>query len=284
MTLAYLDGQFMPEPDAHIAISDPALLYGLGLFESVRTYGGVPFRLPAHIERLLSGAAQLEIRPHETPAEIETMVAQLTARAALPDAYVRITVTPEHTFATAKPMTLYPANLYEQGAKIVVFPYARYSRSALAGLKTLNYLDHHLARRFANKEGAVDAIVLNENGRVAEASASNVFILYSGRILTPPLSEGQLPGITRDVVLELLRKDGLPHAETPITTDMLRAADEIMLTGSLKEVMPIAWLGDQRVGKDASFPTARRLMRLYRNQVALECRHDAISPEGPRMA
>ena len=273
---AYLDGEYLPEADARIAITDPALLHGRGLFETIRTYGGQPFRLAAHLDRLGRAAKALEIATREEREAFSPAVRDLVRRAGLPDAYVRITVTPEHTFITARALSMYPPELYARGAAIATWPHRRYSGSPLSGLKTINYLEHLMARRYAAARGAVDALVLNEHGRVVEGSASNVVIVAEdGRVLTPPLSEGPLSGITREVVLEVLRERDIPHAEEPFAPEALAAAQEIMLTGSLKEVMPVCELDGVPVGRDRDFTVTRRLLAHYREKVAAECGTEA---------
>ncbi len=269
---AYLDGEFLPEGEARISIADPALLYGRGLFETIRTYGGAPFRLAAHLDRLYAAAVELEITVRERRADFGPVIGSLTERAGLPDACVRITVTPAHTFATARALSMYPPGLYEAGARLVTWPHRRYSASPLVWLKTINYLEQLLARRYADARGAVDALILNEHGRVVEGSASNVLIVEAGgRVVTPPLSEGPLPGITRQVLLEILAEQGIPHAEEPFGPEALRAAREVLLSGSLKEVMPVAELDGAPVGGDRHFTVTRRLLEHYRGKVSAEC-------------
>ena len=166
---AYLDGDYLPEADARIAITDPALLHGRGLFETIRTYGGQPFRLAAHLDRLERAAKALEIAAREEREAFSPVVRDLVRRAGLPDAYVRITVTPEHTFITARALSMYPPELYARGAALSTWPHQRYSGSPLNGLKTINYLEpdrvHVLIDGRIVKSGGMDlARALEEKG------------------------------------------------------------------------------------------------------------------------
>ena len=281
----YVNGEVVPREDAKVSPFDRGFLYGDGLFETIRAYAGVPFMLDAHLHRMGASAAALGI-PMPERAELGEAVTRLIELNQLGDAYVRITVTRGlHTGALApaepaEPTVLvearklhpYPPELYANGATVVVSSLRHDSDSPLRRHKTTNYLLSILAKREARERGADEALLLDAAGHVAEGTTSNIFCVrrHGGRdstLLTPPLDMNILPGITRATVLDLAPEAGIETGETRFTLDDLCSADEIFLTNSLMEVMPVRSV-DDREFTGAPGPTTRAMAQSYGQLVA----------------
>jgi len=279
----FLNGRFLWEDKASISIFDRGLLYGDGLFETLRSYGGEPFRLEAHLERLAQSAAFLQIPlPFETE-EIKGALRKLLQQNRLKDAYVRITLTRGRLtgrldLGTKEPTLLivarefepYPKRYYRQGMKAVISRIRREARSPLLQHKTLNYLPNILARTEAQESGADEAIFLNTARFLTEATVSNLFFVKEGQVLTPPVSSGLLPGITRAVVLNICRNKSIPAREKNLRQSEAAQADEAFLTNSLMEVMPLSFIEAKPIGSGRVGDLTRRLRRLYREVVRRE--------------
>jgi branched-subunit amino acid aminotransferase/4-amino-4-deoxychorismate lyase len=239
----YLNGTLVPPEDAAIDPADRGFLLGDGLFETLRAYRGrVPW-LGRHLDRLAAGAALLAIPLPAldlTAAVAETLGANDLAAAAGAPLRAMIAAT------------------------------RRNEHSRLANLKTLNYLDNVLARREAAAAGADDGLLLNTAGRLASASAGNLFLVRQRTLLTPPTSEGVLPGITRAVVLDLAPDLGLTAVETPLEPDQLDQAHEAFVTNSLIELRPLVAVDGRPIGDGAPGPATGRLLHAYRERLADE--------------
>ena len=269
-------GELVAESQATAPALGGGVLYGYGVFETMRAYGGRVFRLDAHVERLCDGARALGLGVPFDAAALGRAVDRLLERNALADASLRLTLegdppsdgapAPARWFITALPMTQYPEELYERGAAAIVSDVRRSETSPLSRLKTLNYLDNLLARRAARALGADEAILLNTRGDVAEGAASNVFIVRGRQLLTPPVDAGALPGIARATVLELAPSLGLDPRESTLTLAALRAADEVFLTNSLMEVLPLTSIDAAPIASARPGPVAKHLRDLYRAQ------------------
>jgi branched-chain amino acid aminotransferase len=288
----FLNGRFLREDAAVISIFDRGLLYGDGLFETLRTYSGRPFRLEAHLERLASSAAFLKISVPLKKEEIKAALLELLRRNRLADAYVRITLTrgpyrppargaksasglgletEEPTlFIVTREFKPYPARRYRFGAKAIIFQSRRSASSPVIQHKTLNYLANILARAEAQKKSADEAILLNTAGFLTEATVSNLFIAKKGEVFTPPVSAGLLPGITREVVLEICRASSIAAKEKNLRPRDLARADESFLTNSLMEIMPLCYLNGKPIGEGRVGDLTRRLRRLYKAVVKKE--------------
>ena len=280
MRWVFVNGELVEEAAARVPALDRGLLYGYGLFETMRSYGGHLFRLQEHYRRLCEGAALLGLEtPLSLPALREAIRAVLE-RNGLTDASLRLTVTAGPSDATepskaqvvlfARGPTDYPEALYERGMAAVISPIRRNETSPLSRVKSLNYLDNLLAREEARRQGADEAVLLNSQGFVAEGSASNVFLVKGNELLTPSVQSGALPGITRQVVLELAPAAGLGSKEAEIEPEALSEAGEAFLTSSLKEVMPLTMLDGRPLGSGRPGPVSKRLRRLYRELVVRE--------------
>jgi len=280
---AFLNGCFLWEDKASISIFDRGLLYGDGLFETLRTYGGEPFRLEAHLERLAQSAAFLQIPLPFEKDEIKGALRELLRRNGLKDAYVRITLTRGRLTGRldlgGKEPTLlivvrefkpYPKRYYRLGMKAIISRIRREPRSPLLQHKTLNYLPNILARAEARESGADEALFLNTAGFLTEASVSNLFLVREGQVLTPPVSAGLLPGITRAVVLEICRRNSIPAREKNLRAREAARGDEAFLTNSLMEVMPLSFLEGKPIGGGGVGDLSRNLRRLYKEAVRRE--------------
>lgn len=280
----WLNGELLPMAQARISPEDRGLLYGDGVFETMRAYGGVIFRLQPHLERLGDGARVLRF-PGEVDCDAIAAACREVLRAnELREAYVRVTVTrglgglPSELTSAAGPTVLivtrefhdYPPELADRGMSAVVSATRRNTSSPLSRIKSLNYLDNLLARAKAMEAGADEALLLDAAGHVVEGSASNVFAVLGGTLTTAPVSAGVLPGITRGCVLELSAGLGLPVREALFDLDTLRAADEAFLTNSLMEVMPLVAVNAEPIGSGHPGPMTLRLRDAYQELVRRE--------------
>jgi len=276
MRWIYLNGELVQQETATVSALDRGLLYGYGLFETMRSYGGRVFRLEEHYRRLRDGAARLAMAVPLTLRELSEAVEAVLDRNELSDARVRLMLTAGAEGAAgsvilmAREVTEYPRQLYGRGMSALVTSTRRNETSFLSGVKSLNSLDNVLAREDARRQGADEAILLNTRGFVAEGSASNVFMVLDGRLVTPSLSSGCLAGITRQAVLEIAAESGLEAIETDVQLSAFAVASEAFLTGSVMEVMPLTRLDDGPVGSGRPGPVTGRLHRLYQEMVARE--------------
>ena len=282
----YINGDLVPAEEAGIPFDDRAVLYGDGVFETVRAYRGRPFRLERHLDRLEDGCRVLRLEPPERTEEIKNAVMSLLQENGLSeegDAYVRITATggpstgpkmlertgPTGLFIIARPYEGYPEHLYREGVSLVISGIKRNSSSPLSSLKSSNYLESLIARQEAIDQGADDAVMLTTAGNLAEATSSNLFMVREGNVLTPDIGCGFLPGVTREAVIELCGKLGITCTPVMAGTDVLVSADEVFLTSSLMEVMPVCKIARKQVPKCPGRVTAR-LAEAYRELVARE--------------
>jgi len=277
----YVDGQVFAEAEAAIPAGDRGFLYGDALFETLRTYSGVPFLLDRHLDRLFGSCEELGIAPRESPAELAEIVSDLAGQVG-PEACLRIAVSrgsgygpwptdlPEtgRTVIAARRLAAQPDGLYDRGLRLVTSRLLRFEGSPLAGHKTANYLEAVLARGEAAERGADEAVMLNTAGRIAELSAANVFAVIYGRLITPDLEEGPLPGITRGLVLELAKGAGIKSHTGQLAPEALADADEAFATSSLLEVCPIAELDGNKIGEALPGPVTQKLQAAYRAETA----------------
>lgn len=274
--LAYVDGQVVDLAKARIPLNDRGFLLGDGIFETLRVANGKVFRLDGHARRLRAGLRLIGFDDSVEASFHQAVTALLRdgKRAFGDDLYVRVNIStgPMDDVAgtdrglsvtgIAKKFKPYPMQYYSNGVQVVVSSQRKDTQSALSGHKTLSYLPHILARREALSATAHDAVLLNEHGRPAECSTSNLFARKGDTVYAPGLSEGACPGITRDVVLELLRDSGLDVAES-MTLAQLRGASEAWLTNTTGGLVPITRLGDKPIGKGAKGELTTQLSHAY---------------------
>jgi branched-chain amino acid aminotransferase len=285
MMKIYLDGKFVDSSEAKVSVFDHGLLYGDGVFEGIRLYGGNIFRLEEHLERLEYSAKAIMLELPLTRDEIRAATCETCRQNGLTDAYIRLVVTrgvgdlglapwlcPKPTiFIIASKISLYPKEHYDNGLAIVTVPTRRIGPASLPpAIKSLNYLNNILGKIEAKLFGALEAIMLNEQGYVAECTADNVFIVHKGTIITPASSQGALKGITRGAVIDIAAELGVPLQESDMTRYDIWCADECFLTGSGAEVIPVVKLDGRVIGSGKPGPITHRVLEAFRRRVLVE--------------
>jgi branched-chain amino acid aminotransferase len=271
----YLNGQIVPQEEARVSVFDHGFLYGDGVFEGIRVYDGNVFRLKEHIDRLYESAKCIAL---EIPLAREEMTQATLATIAVNekrDAYIRLVVsrgpgdlgidpskcsTPTVVIIVTS-IALYPPEFYEKGISIVTTSVRRIPSQCLdPRIKSLNYMNNILAIIEAKKAGAPEGLMLNLQGRVAECTADNIFIVKNGRLKTPPELEGALGGITRNAVIDMARNADIPYTESRLGLHDLYNADECFLTGTGAEVMPVSSVDGRQIGNGEPGKTTKRLL------------------------
>ncbi len=272
----WINGQLMRGADASLSLFDRGARDGGGIFETIRVYAGQPFDWARHMERLVLAAAVLGFPVPSAPSRLRHALAQVLAAEGLSDAVARLTVTrgvaggrPTRTGAwvEVEPLAgrLWPGT--KRGAAAVVVSRRPFHPGPLGAFKTTSRLAYDLAREEARAERADEALLAGADGELFEGAASNVFVVRAGEVLTPPLASGVLPGIVRARVLELGPGLGLPVREARLTRDELESADEIFLTNSVQEVVPV----ERSAGRELpSRAAGERFRDAYRERVAAE--------------
>lgn len=277
--IIYLNGKYVPEGRAVVSVFDHGLLYGDGVFEGIRAYHNRVFKLKEHIIRLYESAHSIGLNIPLTKAEMEEVVLETCRRNGLKDGYIRLVVSrgpgdlgldprkcPEPTiFCIAASIQLYPQMLYEKGLELVTVATRRNLPEACnPRVKSLNYLNNIYAKMEANLMNAPEAVLLNQEGYVAEATGDNIFIVKKGVLITPPAYAGILEGITRNTVMEIARSKGIPVEEKLFTRHDIYTADECFLTGTAAEVIPAVKLDGRVIGSGHPGEMTRELIRAYR--------------------
>jgi branched-chain amino acid aminotransferase len=273
----YVNGSIHDRDGAVISVFDRGFLYGDSVYEVLRTSGGRPVDLDRHLERLERSAAAIALRSPE-PDQIREAISATLAAADNPEAYLRIIVTrgggaitldiaaaerPSLLVITS-PLAMPAAELYDKGAHLAIVAVERTSRRAVdPAVKSGNYLNNIMALAEARRTGAHEALMCGPDGRIAEGSTSNVFAVRAGRLTTPTLATGLLPGITRLRVIELAAGAGIATDEADLFPDDVRGADEVFITSSIRGVLPVARVDDGAVRGGAPGPITRQLMALY---------------------
>lgn len=278
----WINGTLVPSEQATVSVFDHGLLYGDGVFEGMRIYGGRVFRLQEHLERLYESARAICLTI-PMPQEALADATNLTVREnGLADGYIRLVVTRgsgtlgldpnrcgnPQVIIIADKISLYPAELYENGLEIITSSVIRNHPAALSPrIKSLNYLNNILAKLEGLQAGCVEALMLNHKGEVAECTGDNIFLVKRGEVYTPPLDAGILAGITRDVVIELADDSSIPVWEVPLTKHDVYIADEVFLTGSAAEVIPVVTVDSRKIGDGRPGPITKRLNELFKAAV-----------------
>jgi branched-chain amino acid aminotransferase len=275
----HVDGRVVDGADARVPVTDHGLLYGDGVFEGLRSYGGRVFRLERHLERLAVSARALGL---ELPGGLGDIVRETLRASALDDAYIRLIVTrgsgplgvdptrcgPPRVLCIVDQVDLYPDDVVARGLDLVTASVRRASADVLdPRVKSLNYLPSVLAKREARLRGADEALLLNQQGRVAEAAVANIFVVRLGVLCTPPPSDGALEGITRGAVLELCAGLGFPAEERSLGRVDLFGAEEAFLTGSGARIVPIRSLDSAEIGSQRPGPVTAKLMAAFEDLV-----------------
>jgi branched-chain amino acid aminotransferase len=280
--LVYLNDQFVPEPDACVSVFDRGFLYGDGVFETMRAYGGKIFRLGEHIERLFRSADIMGLLMHKTHGQFIELCNQLLERNGLQDALLRISVTrglsaggigiarqqKETIVGFVRPPMPLPADAYEQGVSAKIVSIRRTPSSSVdSRAKSMNYLNLILGRAEAESTGAYDAIMLTQSGHISETSTANIFFAAGDRLLTPSHECDILPGITRSTVIELAAEMDIKCAERPIEPSEIQSFSECFLTNSGVELLPVTRIDEKSLGSGGPGRTYKRLHQAYRELV-----------------
>ncbi|SEP63152.1 D-alanine transaminase [Ectothiorhodospira magna] len=276
--IIYLNGEFVPEAQAQVSVFDRGFLFGDGVYEVIPVFGGRPLQLAAHLARLARSLAEVRIHNPHDPSGWESLLATLLEKNPGGDRSLYIQVTRgvarrDHAFPVGVQPTVFamvnpiaPQNpaVLEQGVAAVVVDDHRWSR---CDIKAITLLPNVLARQEALDAGATEAILIRQ-GLATEGAASNLFVVGDGVIITPPKDRSLLPGITRDLVMELAQDAGLPLMESTIPEQSLQMAEEIWLTSSTREILPVTRLDGRPVGTGLPGPVWRRIHGLYQDYKA----------------
>jgi branched-chain amino acid aminotransferase len=277
---ASINGSVGPPEEARISVLDNGFTFGDSVYETLRTYGGRPFALGRHLARLRSSAARLGIAIPQPDDLLARWLDEVLAGGANPESYIRFIVSRgvgdiSYRFErvqgptvvmVVKPYEPLPEAYFREGVAVAISGVRRNSPQALdPAIKSCNLLNNVLAVREAQGRGALEAIMLNERGELAEGASSNLFVVRAGTLLTPPLSAGILAGITRQVILDLAPTLGVTAREETLRVPDLLGADEAFVTSTLKEAAPIRCVDDRPVGTGRPGPVSLRLLAAFRD-------------------
>ena len=276
----FVDGKFVDEKKAVVSVFDHGLLYGDGVFEGIRAYNGRVFKLSEHVDRLFYSAKAILLKIPMSHRAICEAVRAACKRNKIRDGYIRLVVTRgagtlgldpnrcsnPQVIIIADKIQLYPETFYKKGLEIVTVPTTRNHTNAVnPAIKSLNYLNNILAKIEAINAGCVEAIMLNSQGFVAECTGDNVFMLKGGQLLTPPLAAGALYGITRSVAIELAESLGIKAKEPNLTRYDLYNADEVFITGTAAEVVPVVKIDGRQIGSGKPGKLTKKLIKAYQD-------------------
>jgi branched-chain amino acid aminotransferase len=282
--IIYLNGALIPGSQAKLSPFNFGFLYGYGLFETMRSYGGSIFRLDRHLARLHHAAETLGIARELATFDLEKACHDVLKANNLAEARIRLTVTagegdiipnPDScsgitVFVVARKLVPPPPESYQRGYKAIMSSYRRNSQSPLSRLKSTSYVENVLARQEARAAGVDEAVLLNEKGFVAEGGTTNIFLLSCQMLITPSIESGALPGITREAVLELAKSMGIMTVVKQVELGELLTAGEAFLTNSVLEIMPLTRLDNKPIGSGKPGPVTQQLVSSYRELVAKE--------------
>lgn len=275
----YISGKLLAKEDAKISVYDHGLLYGDGVFEGIRVYGGVVFLLKEHITRLYESARAIRLEIPMSQSDMIAAVNQTVKANGLGDGYVRLVITrgagslgldirktsDPQVIIIADTITLYPDEIYQNGMKLVTASTIRNHPSALnPRIKSLNYLNNIMAKIEGTDAGSVEALMLNHKGEVSECTGDNIFIVKNGVLKTPPPDAGILEGITRGAVIGLAKDAGTPFQEVSMTRHDIYVADECFLTGTAAEVIAVVSLDGRPIGTGKPGPVTQDLLKRFR--------------------
>ena len=274
----FLNDNIIPDTDGSVSTEDRGFLYGDGIYETLRSYNGKPFKLSEHLERMRNSASLLRISFEHTNVEICEWINELIEKNRCQDAYIRITLSrgagggrlqmdnniDPTTLIQVKALTPYDRNLYDEGMSLVVSDYRRSTSCPISRHKSTNLLKSIFLKEEANKKAAHETIILNTDGHVAECVVSNIFMVSGESIVTPSLNTNILPGITRKTVLDICRDSSIPVSEECFEIDRLVNSDEVFITNSLMEIMPVSKIDDSKIGKAVPGKITRQLMSAYK--------------------
>jgi branched-chain amino acid aminotransferase len=274
-----IDGKLLAPDDARVSVFDRGFLYGDGAFEVMRTYSGRPFRESDHLERLRDSCERLLLPVKSGPEQWSATIARTIEASGLPECYVRFMITRgvapmglhlgeaqnPSELCFALPLRPYPDELYARGVAIGLTQATRAADGTrAAGAKTSNYLASVLALHEVQQRGCHEAIILGPHGEVVEGASSNIFILRDYEVYTPPIEAGILPGITRKVVIELAQLLGFKVNETQVLPSDLYKADEVFITSTMREIMPVVRVDDVTIPPGRPGMTTQMMINAFR--------------------
>ena len=280
----WFDGKLVDKEEARVSVFDHALLYGDGCFEGIRFYSGKVFRLQEHIIRLFDSMRYLMIELPWSFEEVCKATEETVAASEMEDGYIRLVVTrgvgdlglnPKNCpkpsmFIIVQNIALYPREMYENGLSLITSSYRRPNPDMLSQqVKSLNYLNSISAKLEAVQQNAGEALMLNERGNVAECTGDNIFIVKNGVVITPPLTECALGGITRHAVMDICVAEGIPCEERVMNRFDILSADECFLTGTAAEVIAATSLDGRTIGAGHAGPITKRILACYQKMVRL---------------
>ncbi len=273
MSKVFLNGEMINSEEARVSVSDTGLLYGAGLFETMRAAGGKVFRLGDHIDRLFTSSEKLRVPVGMEKDQIAEAVRRTVEANGLADARVRLTVTSGSVGSDGQPVSTvlvtagayrgYPKEYYDEGVKVVLTDHRQSGSDVRAGHKTTSYYDRILVLNTAHVKRAAEAIWFTHDNHLAEGCVSNVFLVKDGAVLTPPVDTPVLPGIARQTLLEAARSEGIDAAQKDLFIDDLLGADEVFLSNVIMGVLPVVGVEAHTVGEGKVGQLTKKMMQLF---------------------
>lgn len=283
--LIYVNGQFVEKEKAVISIYDHGFLYGDGVFEGIRVYEGNVFKLKEHIDRLYESAHSIMLSIPHTKEELQQIIVDTVCKNDLSSAYIRVVIsrgegdlgldprncaTPT-VIVIAEALSIYSEDLYNNGLKLASVVNRRSSPDVLnPQIKSLNYLNNILVKLSSVQADADEALILNNQGYVTEGSADNIFIVKNGVIITPPVYLGALEGITRNAIITIAKERDYTVQESPFTLHDVYVADEVFLTGTAAEVIPVVNVDKRTIGDGLPGEVTKDLLGAFRQQTLID--------------
>lgn len=280
-----MNNNLVDASEATVSVFDHGLLYGDGIFEGIRLYDSCVFKLDEHLERLEYSAKAIMLEMPWSRQQIADAVCETCRANDLKDGYIRLVVTrgvgslglsikncdQPQLIIIADKIQLYPQEFYDNGLKIITVPTRRSNPAALPpAVKSLNYLNNILAKIEAQHLGYHEAIMLNDQGYIAECTGDNVFIVHKGELITPAASSGALKGITRDTALAIAEELGIPWREANVTRYDVWVAEEVFLTGTAAEIVPIVEIDARVIGDGKPGPITAKFLESFHRRVSVE--------------
>lgn len=278
----YIDGKYYDEENAKVSVFDHGYLYGDGIFEGIRAYHNSIFRLQEHVDRLFESARAIGMEIPLSKSDMAEVILETCRQNNMRDGYLRVVVSrgkgdlgldpqkcPVPTVVCiASSISIYPEELYTEGLEVITVPTRRNIPEGVnPRIKSLNYLNNIMAKIEANLAGVSEAIMLNQDGYVAECTGDNIFMTRKGVLMTPALHNGMLEGVTRNEVLAIAEKIGIKTRESTLTRFDLFIADEVFLTGTAAELIPVVKIDNRTIGSGKPGPIFNRLLKEFREIV-----------------
>jgi branched-chain amino acid aminotransferase len=270
----FLNGLFLPLPLARISVVDRGFSYGDGLFETMRSYNGKIFKLDAHLERLFQSLDLIYLNVPMTVGEMKSAIGETLIRNGQADCMIRLTVSRGEQSSgfhldpaiaptlviLVRPLEALPREWYQQGINISLFPSTAQKVGGLGRpVKSCNYLSNVIIRELAHRQNSIEGVMIDDHGRVTEGTTSNVFIVKQGTLITPEINEHILPGITRQAVLDIAVQKEIPVTLQALTADDIYHAEEVFITNSRIEILPVKQADERTIGEGRPGPMTRLL-------------------------